>query len=206
MLLFSLIRRRCAKRVGIALMAVLLSGGAARAQGGLPSPNVAHPEIRHSLWEFDRFLDHHPLLETQLRLNPALAWDAAYPKKHPELGDFLRTNPVIVDELKRHPRYFLYRALVRQASAPLRYADMAQIREVLDVQPEVERALVLSPEAIRDPVFLQMHPLLWDFLARHPVRGFEFLPRSPSPDGNGRYPYLLMPPRRELPGSRPRQH
>ena len=46
----------------------------ARAQEPLPTPVPSPPKslftVRRALREFDRFLDHHPLLEDQLRLDP----------------------------------------------------------------------------------------------------------------------------------------
>jgi hypothetical protein len=173
---FHFTRQQFAKLVAAAFMAVQLLGWITLADASDVSPPTALPVGRRALREFDRFLDHHPLLESELRLNPALTGDNAYLKKHAELRDFLGANPEVIRGLGHHPRYFLFRALLRQASSPLRYSDIAQLREVFDAQPDLERALVQNPEAIRDPAFLQEHAVLRDFLIQHPVLGFEYLP------------------------------
>jgi hypothetical protein len=51
---------------------------------------------------------------------------------------------------------------------------------VFDERPDLELALAQNPEAIRDPVFLQDHTALGDFLAQHPALARVFLP-SPEP-------------------------
>jgi hypothetical protein len=140
----------------------------------LPTP----PAMRRALREFDRFLDHHPLMEDELRISPAFVVDQTYLKENPELNDFLGANPDVLPAIKHYPRYFLFRALLRQADAPLRYPEIAQLKEVFDQDPSIELALAKSPESIRTPAFLQVHPLLGNFLAKHPVLGNVFLPRQ----------------------------
>lgn len=202
---FPFIRPYFARPVAIALMAAPLLCGITPARAGDASLTAARPAGHRALREFDRFLDHHPLLEAQMRLDPALIGDQVYLKKAAELRDFLSANPEVVQGLKNQPRYFLYRALLRQARAPLRYSEIAQFREVLDAQPELERALVQNPEAIRDPAFLAGHALLRDFLARHPALALEFLPLSQSPDGNPSHFYPPTSLRSDSPVQRSRQ-
>ena len=173
---FLLLRPYLARSLAIALMAAQLLGWITLARASDTSLTAALPAVRRSLREFDRFLDHHPLLEHELRLDPALTGDNAFMERHAELRDFLGANPGVVQGLKHYPRYLLYRALLRQASGPLSYSDIALIREVFDAQPDLERALVQNPEAIRDPAFLEEHARLRDFLARHPALGQVFLP------------------------------
>src|ERR1017187_365769 len=174
---FLLTRPQYAKLVSVAVMAAQLLGWNTLARASeVPPPPAPMTVVRRSLREFDRFLDHHPLLEDDLRLDPALTGDNAYLKKHAELCDFLSANPDVVLGLKHYPRYFLYRALLRQANAPLRYSEIAQLRALLDEQPALERALAANPEAIRDPTFLQEHPPLRDFLDQHVELGQVFLP------------------------------
>ena len=66
-----------------------------------PPPN-ALSNIRRALREFDRFLDHHPLLEDRLRLTPALVSQPEFLRGNPELRDFLAANPNIRPGLN-HP-------------------------------------------------------------------------------------------------------
>lgn len=142
------------------------------------SPTQTHAVVRQALRELDRFLDHHPLLEDDLRQNRELVSNQDYLKRNPELCDFLKTHPDALVGLKTFPRYFLYRALLRQASGPLRYIEIAQLKDVFDQQPTIERALDEKPELIRDPTFLQSHPNLREFLVDHPVLGKVFLPST----------------------------
>lgn len=138
-----------------------------------PSAVVAPPAplrtVHRALREFDRFLDHHPLPEDDLRLNPNLITDRTYLGKNLALNDFLTANPEVVRGLKINPRYYLFRALLRQASVPVRYADIVQFKGVLDAQPEMEQALNRDPESIRSPTFLRAHAPLHDFLNQHPI-------------------------------------
>lgn len=181
MFLFQPLRpRRCAKQFAFAFVASQLLSGVSPAQGAASRLTGQPPAVRRAMWEFNRFLDHHPLLETQLRLNPVASSDAAYGRRNREYAAFIKANPLVVGELKRHPRYFLYRALLRQSTVPMRYSDIAQLRTVLDSSPDLERALVRNPAAIRDPAFLQRQPLLRASLAQNPLLGQEFLPHSQS--------------------------
>lgn len=136
--------------------------------------------VRQALREFDRFLDHHPLLEDDLRLTPRLVTDATYLNENPELKEFLDAHPHTLTGLKMFPRYFLYRALIRQANGPLRYVEIAQIKELLDKNPAIERALLEKPQRIREPIFLHDHAAFQAFLVQHPTLGRVFLPSAPT--------------------------
>lgn len=142
------------------------------------TPSDLH-RVHWALREFDRFLDHHPLLEADLRLDPTRSRDSAYLQKNPDLVEFLAANPDVPVGLKIYPRYFLYRALLRQASEALRYSEVGQLKEVLDQEPALEQALARNPEAIRESVFVQTHPSLRDFLTRHPTLGEAFASLPP---------------------------
>jgi hypothetical protein len=174
------------KLTTIVVMAAQLLGWVTLAQASdAPPPVVPPPDelttVRRALREFDRFLDHHPLLEDDLRLNPALIRDSNYLKKNPELRTFAGANPDVLSGLKIFPRFFLFRAVLREANAPLRYADIAQLKDVLDQQPALERALNQNPELIRDPAFLQAHAPLREFFTQHAALGQVFLPRREFP-------------------------
>lgn len=136
------------------------------------------PAVRRTLREFDRFLDHHPLLEDQLRLDPSLVTNRGFLEKNLELRDFLRANPGAVDGLKIYPRYFLNRALLREASGPLPFQEFAPLRDLFQQQPKLEHALVRRPALIRDPAFLQSNSVLHDVLRQHPALARVFLPAA----------------------------
>lgn len=140
-----------------------------------PAPS-ALPEIRRALREFDRFLDHHPLLEDELRCTPALATREPFLERQPALQSLLLANPLVKEGLAIYPRYFLNRALLRQASAPLAFADLAPFKEFFVQHPAIAQALTSRPELIRDTAFLTAQPALHDFLVRHPPLARVFLP------------------------------
>lgn len=182
MFAFLLTRPHVVKIITTMMMAAQLLGWISLAQASDTPPTTLSIDALHTmhraLREFDRFLDHHPLLEDELRLNPALVSDDVYLKENPELHDFLNTNSNVLPGLKYYPHYFLYRALLRQADAPLRHSEIAKLKEVLEQQPSLALELAKKPEAIRDPSFLKTHDLLRDFFAQHPEIGKVFLPRE----------------------------
>jgi hypothetical protein len=141
-----------------------------------PPLTDSRPAVRRALREFDRFLDHHPLLEDRLRLDLQLAANQAFLEQNPELSDFLRANPNVAEGLKTYPRYFLNRALMRQASAPVSFRELAPFKDLFQEQPKLEQELKENPDSIRDPVFLESHPALRDFLVQHAALGQVFLP------------------------------
>jgi len=185
-MLSSILSRPVAGKLVMAVfMAAQMLGWITYAQAGEPAAPVATPPapppnslpaVRRALREFDRFLDHHPLLEEQLRLHPRLAANADFLEKTPELRDFLRANPKAAEGLQMYPRYFLNRALLRQANAPLAFADLAPLRDFFVQHPQLEWELTKNPELIRDHVFLDTHPALRDVLTQNPALARVFLP------------------------------
>ena len=180
-----LFRATTAKLTMAVFMAAQVLGWITYAQAGEPAPSATPPSappansltaVRRALREFDRFLDHHPLMEDRLRLNPQLTVNSDFLGKNPELRDFLRANPNVSEGLKAYPRYFLNRALLRQASAPLAFAEFAPLRDLFQQQPKLERELEQNPESIRNPLFLESHPALRDVLEQHESLARVFLP------------------------------
>jgi hypothetical protein len=149
-----------------------------------PSPNSPPPaaitDQRHAafqlLRELDLLLDHHPLIESDLRLDSSLLESEAYRAKHPALNQFLATNPDIGPVLKTEPRHFLHRALRREANVPLTWTEVAQLDAFLDQNPAVERQLVRNPALILSPNFLAIRPRLREFLEQNAALARGFLP------------------------------
>jgi len=146
------------------------------------TPASASPEIRPSAADathaLDRFLNHHPLLEDKLRISPQLGRDEAFLTQNPDLRDFAHSNPAAIARLGTDPRHLLYRALLRQANAPMRMREIAVLDELFDREPALERALNANPELIRDPVFLQRQPALQGFLIEQPQLASAFSTHS----------------------------
>ena len=121
-----------------------------------PPSRARFPGCGGRCGSWDRFLDHHPLLEDQLRLDLRLTADRAFLESNPELRDFLHANPNVAEGLKIYPRYFLNRALMRQADSPVVIPRSGPVQgPVPGAAPELERDLLKNPEAIRDPAFLK---------------------------------------------------
>jgi len=148
------------------------------APSAIPPQTNSLPAVRRALREFDRFLDHHPLLETRLRLNSRLIANKDCLEKNPELTDFLQANPDVAVGLRIYPRYFINRALLQQANAPLSFRELAPLRDLFQEQPKLEQALLENPELIRDPAFLASQGSLRECLARHPALARVFLPQA----------------------------
>lgn len=62
---------------------------------------------RTELRNFDRFLDSHPAIERDLRMNPALAQNPEYLYRHPELRQFIGNHPGVREELRENPYRFV---------------------------------------------------------------------------------------------------
>jgi hypothetical protein len=144
------------------------------ADGAVPDETLQH--AHRLLRELDRFLDHHPLLENDLRLDTSLSADRHFLCENPDLRNFLTINPDIVRALEMEPLHLLHRALIREANAPLKYSEVAQLDPLFSANPVIERDLIEKPERIRDRDYLNLHPLLGDFLSQHPLLSRVFQP------------------------------
>jgi hypothetical protein len=176
-------------RVGLLALGFAQGFVAPAAAGDAPSPNplptAAITDQRRAafqlLRELDRFLDHHPLIEGDLRPDPALLESAAYLEGHPALRQFLDANPEVGAALKSEPRHLLHRALRREANVPLKWSEVVQLDAFLNRSPAVERQLTGNPALIRATGFLATRPQLREFLAQNAALARGFLPAAPAP-------------------------
>ena len=181
-------------RPGIAKLTTIVLLGAqmlgwinlARAEGSSFTPPLPPPKslyaVRRALREFDRFLDHHPLLEDQLRLDPALVTNQAFLSKTPELREFLGTNPRVDDGLNAYPQYFLNRGLLRQASAPVPFRELAPFKDLFQQDPKLKQELTENLELIRDSNYWESHVALRECILQHPALARVFLNASVPPE------------------------
>jgi hypothetical protein len=63
---------------------------------------------RGELANFDRFLDAHREIATQLRKDPSLVDNRQYLKDHPELQSYLQNHPEIRQQIDRNPDAFMH--------------------------------------------------------------------------------------------------
>jgi hypothetical protein len=149
-----------------------------------PPPPAAIPDQQRATYELlrelDRFCDHHPLTENDLRVRPFLLENAAYLGKNPALRQFVAANPDVGTALKSAPRHFLHRALRREANAPLTWSEVAQLDAFLNQYPAIEQQLVGNPALIRSHQFLEARPRLREFLEQNAVLARGFLPAAPT--------------------------
>jgi hypothetical protein len=148
-----------------------------------PAPPPITDERRAAfplLRELDRFLDHHPLIENDLRLDVTLLENEAYLNCNPPLRQFVATHPTMGSTLRNEPRHLLHRALLREANVPLKWSEAAQIDAFLDQHPVIGLQLVTDPMLIRSAGFLAAEPQLRAFLAQNAALSRGFLPPGPS--------------------------
>jgi len=179
---FSLVRPRRRPLVPLVMAGCLTIGPSVLLFAGAAAPGESLRQAHRILRALDRFLDHHPLLENDLRLDPQLVGDAGYCAKNPALADFVAGNPGVIPALQMEPRHFLHRALIREAGAPLRHAEVAQLDSFFAAEPAIERQIIDDPARIRDPDYLRLHAPLSDFLAQHPLLNSVFRPDPPGAD------------------------
>jgi hypothetical protein len=174
----------------LVLLALSIAEGSisrTEALGGPPSASPApfasigpRADFIPLLRELDRFLDHHPLIESDLRVDPSLLENQGYLKKNPALHQFLLTNPELGAALQTVPRHFLHRALRREANVPIKWSEVAQLDAFLDQHPAIEQQLVRRPALILKPDFLAAETQLREFLVQHDALARGFLPTRPA--------------------------
>lgn len=140
----------------------------ASAQGAPANPDITWGDVS----TFDAFLDHHPMMAQQLSANPGLVRNEEYLERHPDLRNFLNTNPEVRNELTETPRWFMqretqYRTL-ESTNGGLNRVEMDNLDRYLDTHPDVARELAARPGLADNREYLGRHAELREFLARHP--------------------------------------
>jgi len=170
---------RLAVGVGAALLG--LPALPARGDDGAPvrPPAAAAPAPaeRGDLLRLEVFLDQHPFVEARLRENPNLVNDPAFRRNHPVFAEFVARHPGFLAELAASPRWFIHRELIRRSATPVTVAEVAEFDRFLDRHTGIERQLVLRPQLLRTPEFLNRQPELREYLGRHPGVGRAAEPR-----------------------------
>ncbi len=123
---------------------------------------------------FDRFLDAHREIATQLRKNPSLLDNQQYLKDHPELQSYLQDHPAIRQQIKENPS-----ASTQQEDSYHRFEDsrnrdsdrreLANFDQFLDSHREISEQLRKQPTLVDNKQFLKDHPALQSYLQQHPA-------------------------------------
>jgi hypothetical protein len=87
----------------IALAALFISFAPASAKAQQRNTDINRQELQN----FDRFLDSHPQIKSDLTRNPSLVNDSRYVQDHPELREFLASHNGVREELREYPGAFM---------------------------------------------------------------------------------------------------
>jgi len=92
----------------VTLSSLVLAQGAGPQSSSAATGDTPTGQIRGAeLAGFERFLDEHPRVATELRQNPSLITDPNYLNNHPGLGKFLKSNPGFASQVRSNPGQFL---------------------------------------------------------------------------------------------------
>ena len=151
---------------------------------GNPNPDLTRQELA----TMDQFLDGHEDIERQLRANPSLINDPNYLRANPQLQTFLGQHPVLLNEFREDPNYFMRRENrfdAREAAAGNPDANLTprQRRDRDDFMAkhkDIDRDLQANPALVNDNDYLKRHSDLRAFLDKDPEVREQFRNRSES--------------------------
>src|SRR5207247_312000 len=141
---------------------------------------------RRQLAEFDRFLDSHPEVASQLRQDPSLVNNPEFVENHSELQQYLQQHPEVREEIKENPNAFMNREQRferHDADGDMRDKDsdndrnrdrdttrgeLASFDRFLDSHPELAEKLRQDPSLINNHKFVSHSHALRDYLKDHP--------------------------------------
>jgi hypothetical protein len=139
---------------------------------------------RGALGNFDRFLDAHRDIASQLRNDPTLVENQQYLKDHRELQSYLQDHPDIGQQIQGDPNDFMqqessYERLEDSRNRNNDRGALASFDQFLDSHREIAEQLHKQPSLADDKQFLKDHPALQSYLQQQPeVR--EQLARNPN--------------------------
>ncbi len=161
-------------RFSLAVLALVLITGV---QGVASAQQSSDKDINKTeLQAFDKFLDAHPALASDIRQNPSVVNDPTYLKQHPELKGFLQNHPHAAEELKENPSAFTSAENSYEKSQGEKPAteDTGRARQekafdqFLDAHQDIGNDLRSNPGLANDPNYVNKHPELKGFLENHP--------------------------------------
>src|SRR6267378_1087664 len=164
-------------------LAALISVAPAGAQTITPQTQDSDT-TRRQLAEFDRFLDAHPEVASQLRQNPALVNNPEFVENHSELQQYLQQHPEVREEIKENPNVFMNREqsyqrhdadsdrrdndIDRNRDRDTTRGELASFDHFLDSHPELAEKLRQDPSLINNHRFVSHNHALRDYLKDHP--------------------------------------
>ncbi|MGC2418509.1 MAG: hypothetical protein WA434_12230 [Candidatus Acidiferrales bacterium] len=116
--------------------------------------------------QFDRFMDSHPDIATQVRQKPWLLTNYNFLQSHPDLNAFLKARPQLNAEISQNSTAFMQ--LENRLDQPDGRRDLAELDRFMDSHPSISAQLKQKPWLVTNYEFLQSHPDLNTFLQDHP--------------------------------------
>jgi GrpB-like predicted nucleotidyltransferase (UPF0157 family) len=171
----------------LALAAIFSAPTPARAQSQTMSPQASDNDVTHrQLADFDRFLDNHAELASQLRKDPSLINNEEFVENHADLQQYLQQHPEIRQELSQNPNSIMHQEnrydrredqardrdhnsdRDRNRDRDVTRPELANMDRFLDSHPEIAEQLKRDPSLVNNQKFAANHPALQQFLAEHP--------------------------------------
>jgi len=115
---------------------------------------------------FDRFMDNHPDIASQVRQKPWLLTNYDFLQSHPDLNAFLQSHPQLSAEISQNPTTFMQSE--NRLDQPDGKRDLAELDRFMGRHPEIAAQLRQKPWLLTNYDFLQSHPDLRTFLQDHP--------------------------------------
>src|SRR5258708_5923514 len=164
-------------------LAALISVAPAGAQT-ITSETQDSDTTRRQLADFDRFLDSHPEVASQIRQDPSLVNNPEFVENHSEFEQYLQQHPEVREDIKENPNAFMngeQRYERHDADSDRRDNDNDRNRDrdttrgeldsfdhFLDSHPELAEKLRQDPSLLNNHKFVSHNHALRDYLTDHP--------------------------------------
>ncbi len=167
-----------------ALTGFLCLGAPAIAQSAPAQNNPAlqaDDATRQELADFDRFLDSHPEVASDIRKDPSLVNHDDFVNRHPALQTYLQDHPAVREQIKADPNAFMRhearydrredgrdRDSDRDRDRDISRQELARFDQFLDTHRETAEQLRKNPSLVDNEEFVTNHPALQSYLREHP--------------------------------------
>jgi hypothetical protein len=161
-----------------ALAGFLCLGTPAVAQSASARNNPAlqgDDATRQELANFDRFLDSHPEVASDIRKDPSLVNNDDFVNRHPALQTYLQDHPAVRQQIKADPNAFMRQEARydrheddRDRDRDINRQELAHFNEFLDTHRETAEQLRKDPSLVDNHEFVNSHPALQTYLRDHP--------------------------------------
>jgi len=130
---------------------------------------------RQELANFDRFLDSHPEVASDIRKDPSLVNNDDFVNRHPALQTYLQDHPAVSQQIKADPNAFMRqetrydrREDDRDRDRDINRQELAHFNQFLDTHRETAEQLRKDPSLVDNQEFVSNHLALQSYLREHP--------------------------------------